>query len=171
MTKGPDSGNFESGINYAAMYQIDESLKEFIESGVATLVGTGDGDGRPHVVYGWAPRVADGFGRVEVFLDAARADRTIANLQANGRIAVTFAHPVSYRSVQLKGDFNRVDEPSEVDRAYVQQRRDEFLTTCVLIGDPPEAIRNLWLEDTVRVAFTVGQTFDQTPGPNAGKPL
>jgi predicted pyridoxine 5'-phosphate oxidase superfamily flavin-nucleotide-binding protein len=153
------------------MYPIDESLKEFIASGVATLVGTGDTNGRPHVVYGWAPRVADADGRVEVFLDAARADRTIANLRANGRIAVTVAHPVSYRSVQLKGDFREVDEPSEADKVYVQQRRDDFLTTCALIGDPPEAIRNLWLEEVVRVAFTVRQAFDQTPGPNAGKPL
>ena len=153
------------------MYEIDDSLKEFIESGVATLVATGDSSGRPHVAYAWAPRVAENDGHMEVFIDTARADRTIANLRANGLIAVTMAHPVSYRSVQLKGNFGDVGEPSVEDQAYVQQRREDFLTCTSLVGDPPESIRNLWLEDVVRIAFTVDQAFDQTPGPDAGKPL
>jgi predicted pyridoxine 5'-phosphate oxidase superfamily flavin-nucleotide-binding protein len=152
------------------MFRIDENLKDFIESGVATLVGTGDSSGRPHVAYGWAPRVVDG-GLVEVFVDTARADKTIANLRENGRIAMTVAHPVAYRSVQLKGGFQSVGEPGDADRAYVQQRREQFLTTTSLIGDPPASIRNTWLEDVVRIAFIVESAFDQTPGPNAGKPL
>jgi pyridoxine/pyridoxamine 5'-phosphate oxidase len=153
------------------MYEIDETLKDFIESGVATLIGTGDPSGRPHVAYGWAPRVTDNGRQIEVFIDTARADKTLANVRANGRIAVTFAHPVSYRSVQLKGEFQDVSEPSDADKIYVQRRREDFLTSTSLVGDPPESIRNLWLEDVVRVNLTVNQAFDQTPGPNAGKPL
>ncbi|HEV8573209.1 MAG TPA: pyridoxamine 5'-phosphate oxidase family protein [Dehalococcoidia bacterium] len=153
------------------MYQIDENLKDFIESGVATLVATGDSTGRPHLAYGWAPRVADPAGVVEVFLDTARAGPLIADLRANRRIAVTMAHPVYYRSVQLKGDFQNLSDPSDSDKSYVQQRRGDFLTSTSLVGDPPESIRNLWLEDVVRIAFTVNQAYDQTPGPNAGKPL
>jgi Pyridoxamine 5'-phosphate oxidase len=152
------------------MYPIDKTLREFIESDVATLVGSAESRERPHVVWGWAPRVNDD-GVVEVFLDAARADRTIANLRVNPRIAMTMAQPVSYRSVQLKGDFREVGEPNAADKAYVQERREGFVTACVLVGDPPEAIRNLWLEEVIRIAFSVDQAFDQTPGPNAGKPL
>lgn len=153
------------------MYRIDDSLKEFIESGVATLVGTGDASGRPQIAYGWGPRVRAGGEAVDVFLDAARADRTLANLRDNGRIAMTVAHPVFYRSVQLKGTFDDSGEPDEADKDWVARRREDFLVSTSIIGDPPETIRNLWLEDIVRVGFTVEQAFDQTPGPNAGKPL
>jgi hypothetical protein len=152
------------------MFRIDDSLKEFIESGVATLIGTGDSGGRPHVAYGWAPRVTEE-GTVEVFVDAARAERTLANLEANGRIAVTVAHPVSVRSVQLKGRFRESGPPNPADKEYVQQRREDMVTSTSLIGDPPDIIRALWLEDVVRLSFTVDQAFDQTPGPNAGQPL
>ena len=152
------------------MYPIEDALKDFIESDVATIVGSAESPERPQIAWGWAPRVA-GEGVVEVFLDAERAERTIANLHKNPRIAITMAQPVSYRSVQLKGDFRDVGPPSEADKAYVQQRREGFLSACVLVGDPPEAIRNLWLDDVVRIAFSVDQAFDQTPGPDAGKPL
>jgi hypothetical protein len=40
-----------------------------------------------------------------------------------------------------------------------------------LIGDPPEIIRSLWLDDIVRLTFDVDAAYDQTPGPEAGKPL
>jgi hypothetical protein len=152
------------------MFRIDDSLKEFIESGVATLVGTGDPSGRPHVAYGWAPRVKDET-TVEVFLDAARAETTLANLEANGRIAVTVAHPVSVRSVQLKGRFREAGPPEAGDNEYVQQRREDLVTSTSLIGDPPDVIRAIWLEEVIRLSFTAEQAFDQTPGPNAGQPL
>jgi hypothetical protein len=152
------------------MYPIHDDLKDFIESDVATLIGSAESPERPHIAWGWAPRVKDE-GVIEVFLDAERADRTIANLRANPRIALTMAQPITYRSVQLKGDFLDVSPPSEEDEVYVQRRREGFVSACVLVGDPPEAIRNLWLDDVVGITFSVDRAFDQTPGPNAGKPL
>lgn len=153
------------------MFQIDGSMKEFVESGVAVLVGTGSADGRPHVAQGWGPRVRDDGTSMDVFLDVSRADLSLANLNSNGRIAVTFAHPVTYRSVQFKGAFRESSEPDEADRSWVQQHRENFLVTTSLVGDPAWVIRNMWLEETVRVAFEVERAFDQTPGPEAGKPL
>ena len=109
------------------MYAISPDLKEFIESGVACLVGTGDAHGRPHVINGWGPRVGADSGTVEVFLDTLRAGTTLANLAENPRIAVTLAHPVSYRSVQLKGLFRATRDAQPEDGAWVQRQRDGFL--------------------------------------------
>jgi hypothetical protein len=153
------------------MYAIDEKLQELIESGVATLVGTGDSHGRPQIAYGWAPRVVDPSGVLEVFVERARAEKTLANLKSNGHIAVTIADPISVRSVQFKGKFLSLSEPSEADRAYVQERREGFVTSTSLIGDPPAIIRALWLDDIQLISFSVDAAFDQTPGPNAGRPL
>jgi hypothetical protein len=152
-------------------YQIGPALKEFLESGVAVLVGSGDMAGRPQVAYGWGPRVAEDGLTVDVFLDTARAARTLVNVQATRQVAVTVAHPVSYRSVQLKGTFRDWGEASEQDRTWVGRHREAFHVSTSLVGDPPGAIENLWMDDVVRLSFTVERAFDQTPGPEAGKPL
>jgi hypothetical protein len=108
---------------------------------------------------------------VDVFLDAERASQTLANLKANGRVAMTIVHPVSVRSVQFKGTFRSEGSPSAEDVEWVQRGREEFSVSVALVGDPPEVIRNLWLPDAVRISFVVEHAFDQTPGPEAGKPL
>jgi hypothetical protein len=153
------------------MRPIDAELKEFLESGLPAIVGSGDAGGRPHIVPGWSPRVVDANGVVDVFLDAARAERTLANLKATGRIAVTVVEPVSARSLQLKGTFRDSGDPDEAGRAWVQQGREAFLATASLVGDPPAVIESMWMDETVRVTFEVEQAFDQTPGPGAGKAL
>ena len=153
------------------MFTIDHDLKEYIESGVACLVGSGDRQGRPHIAQGWGPRVGEDGTSVDVFIDRPRSDRTLENLRENPRIAMTVAHPVTYRSVQLKGRYCDTGAPGEDDLAWVHRHRDEFLVSTTLIGDPPETIRKLWLDDVVRVSFDVERAFDQTPGPDAGKPL
>jgi hypothetical protein len=153
------------------MYKIDSDLKEFVESGVAASVATGDAAGRPHARYAWAPRVhADGT-TVDVFVDAVRAGETLANLTTNGKIALTMAQPVNYRSVQFKGTFIGSAEPDDADMAWVRQGLEAFSVSTALVGDPQEAIQNLWTDTMVRITFRVERAFDQTPGPEAGRPL
>jgi hypothetical protein len=153
------------------MYEIGDELKAFMEAGVAAILGTGDASGRPRVDYGWGPRVRPDGVTVDVFLDTARADQALANVRENPKMALTLADPMTHRSVQLKGVYRETRAASEDDRAWVQQQREAFLTVTTLIGDPPDVIRGLWLDDVVKVAFTVERAFDQTPGPGAGKPL
>jgi hypothetical protein len=152
-------------------FQIDADLKEFIESGVAVLVSTGDGERRPHVAYGWGPRVRDDGRTIDVFLDAARSGQTLANARQNGKIAMTVAEPVSVRSVQFKGVFRDTGDATAEEADWVRRHRDAFVVTTSLVGDPPEVIRGMWMEEVVRLSFTAERAFDQTPGPNAGRPL
>jgi hypothetical protein len=152
-------------------FQVDQALKDFVESAVATVVGTGSRDGRPCIAYGWGARVSEDGEHVDVFLDRLRADQTLANLQDNGKIAMTVADPISYRSAQLKGCFIESEEPTEVDHAWVQRHREMFLITTTLVGDSPTAMRNRWLDDIIRVTFRAECAFDQTPGRHAGIPL
>ena len=153
------------------MYVIDDDIKDLIETGAATVVGTADAQGRPHVAIAWGPRVQEDRTSVSVFLDSARAAPLLRDLQATGRIAMTVSYPVSYRSVQLKGRSTRVVAPDAEDRDWVQRSREAFMASTALIGDPPGVIRNLWMQDVVRIDFEVEHAFDQTPGPEAGAPL
>lgn len=152
------------------MFTFTDDLREFVALPVAVLVGTGDSDRRPEGLGGWGPRVS-GEHSLDVFLDAERADRTLANLRDNGRIAVTLAYPITHRSVQFKGRMREVAPPTPEDIEFVQTHREAFVVVTSLIGDPPEAIRAMWLDDVVRVTMEVEAAFDQTPGPGAGKPL
>jgi hypothetical protein len=60
---------------------------------------------------------------------------------------------------------------TEADRAYVKERREGFIVSTSLVGDPPDTIRNLWMKETIKISLRVDNAFDQTPGPEAGKPL
>ncbi len=153
------------------MFLIGDELKEFLESGVATVVGTADSRGRPHVMYASGLRVGDDRCSVSFFIERARVSTTLANAATQGSIAVTAAHPVSYHSVQLKGRWKGSAEADDDDRLWVERQREAFATAIALVGDPQDGARNQWMDDIVRLDCTVEQAFNQTPGPDAGKPL
>ena len=71
----------------------------------------------------------------------------------------------------MKGPLLETGEPTEAERAWVTRQRDAMTVSTSLIGDPPHIIRNLWMDDVVRIDFQAERAFDQTPGPNAGRPL
>ena len=155
----------------ACLYRVDDELKDFLESGVAAVVGTASADGRPHVARAWGMRVCEGREAMSIFLETARAAATLADLEATGLIAVTVASPVTYRSVQLKGRWSGKAEADSEDLAWVQRHRDAFATEAALVGDPPNVVRSRWMQDLFRVDFAIERAFDQTPGPLAGQPL
>lgn len=152
------------------MFIIDDDMREFVALPVAVLVGTGDAQRRPEGVSAWGPRVS-GDHSLDVFVEPERAERTLANLRDNGHIAVTMAYPITHRSMQFKGRLREIADPTEDDLAWVQKHREAFVVATSLIGDPPEAIQAMWLDDVVRVTMDIHAAFDQTPGPRAGTPL
>jgi predicted pyridoxine 5'-phosphate oxidase superfamily flavin-nucleotide-binding protein len=152
------------------MFVIDAELKSFLEAGVAAQLGTASADGRPDAVNAWGPRVNPD-GSVSIFIDTVRAPRPLANLASNPRVAVVFADPVSYRSVQLKGRWRSTSKPSPAEDAWVERHRELLASTLALVGDDPQAKRNTSFDDVTRIDFDVEHAFDQTPGPRAGREL
>jgi hypothetical protein len=152
------------------MFQIDAALKEFLESRVAVQVASANRAGRPHSSSAWGPRVNTD-GSVTLFFDSPRAGSHFANFAQNPRLAAVFGDPISYRSVQLKGRWISTSEPSEEERKWVNRHRQLFASAAVLVGDPPDSVRNMWMDEVTRIDFLVEAAFDQTPGPNAGMPL
>lgn len=152
------------------MFVIDSDLEAFLLGGVACQVATADLEGRPQAGFAWGPRVnADR--TLTVFLETKRAARRLANLALNPKMAVIFADPITYRSVQLKGAWLSTSGATEEDHAWVKRHRELFASNVVLVGEGPEAIRNTYMSDIIRIDMRVDAAFDQTPGPEAGKPL
>ena len=153
------------------MYRVDAEMRELLEGGTAVILGTADAGGKPHVLYAWGPRFAGDGASLTLFIDAGRSERTLANVGENPQMAVTFALPTTYRSVQLKGRFLQTCAATTEDEARVQDHREAFTSQVSLVGDSPEAARKRWMKDVLRIDMAIETAFDQTPGPNAGNPL
>jgi len=156
---------------------IDDELKAFLESGPSVVVGTRDLALVPEITRAWGPRVSEDRRSVSVCVPLATSARTLDNLASNGRIALACALPTNVRSVQLKGTCTDTTEPDAADLAAVENHRNAFAARNEQIGVPRQLVEVLWRRELetspvlVKICFVPEQTFDQTPGPDAGLPL
>lgn len=155
--------------------RIDDDLRALLEDGVATVLGTRDADLAPEVARGWGLRVLEDRTTVELCLGLPSGRRTLANLADNGRLAVTCVRPSDYRQVQLKGRGREAGAPTEDDRAWVARHQAAFTAQVADVGIAPETCHRFWSHDDpgalVKLRLAVEEAFDQTPGPDAGRPL
>lgn len=144
-------------------------MAEFVCSGVAIVVATRDGDLRPEIGRGWAPRV-DG-ARVALCIASRAGSAMRANLEANGAIAVTCSRPTTYRTIQLKGTAVEVGDPEPADEQRVAEHVEAFMAEAQTLGVPPEFRETSVAGRLIAVTFAVEELYDQTPGPGAGARL
>jgi Pyridoxamine 5'-phosphate oxidase len=151
---------------------LDADLAGFVHSGVAVAVATRDGDLVPAFTRGWGPEVSGDGRSLTLCVIAPPGSATLANLEANGAIAVAFSPPTIARAVQVKGIAASVREPGANEVARATRHLDAFTAEAVQIGFPAELPQRMFLrDDFVSVTLSVDEVFDQSPGPNAGRPL
>jgi hypothetical protein len=150
---------------------ISDDLATFLESGVSILLGTRGPRLVPAAARGVGLRVEPGGEEVTVFLPAATAGATLANLRDAGRLAVCVSRARDHRSVQLKGRVVAVAEAGHAERTVVDRYRCALSAHWAEIGIPPRLTLRMahWPCHAVRVR--VEALFEQTPGPGAGAPL
>lgn len=140
-----------------------------LESGGSVVVGTVDGDGMPDASRCWLLRVAPGGDRLRCLLPA-HDRRTLANLEGGGRIAVCFTHVFTLDSVQVKGRALALGEPTAEELEASARYREEFFANVEASDATPRALLDRMVPaGFVAVDVEVVDTFDQTPGPNAGE--
>jgi len=150
---------------------VDADLAAFVHSGVATVVATRDDEMRPEITRGWGPDVATDGASVTVCVTAPPDSKARSNLERNGAIAVNFTLPTTYRSTQLKGSVLDLRDPSPAELARVERHIALFVEQTEQVGLPAAGARQLAERNLLAVTFAVRELYDQTPGPNAGKPL
>lgn len=151
---------------------IDDDLKRFLESGLVVLVATRNDALQPFVTRGWGVLVHDDDRlRISVCVPRQASARTLADLAANGRIAVSCGHQATFRAVQIKGRSVLVEDASMIEGAL--ERATEqfalFVEEAVKLGVPPHLAQVLFTTDLVSITVVADEIFDQTPGPGAGK--
>ena len=146
----------------------------FIHGSVSIMVGTRSAGREPHLVRASACRVEADGEQVTVLLAASHAGDVLADLRANGRIAVVFSEPSSHRTVQLKGcDARAVPLEAEHQR-LLGNYRQRMVPELGALGFSPAWVRALLgcnSAELVAVRFTPAEAWLQTPGPRAGEPL
>jgi len=88
----------------------DETLRTFLEQGLAIHLGTRNALLEPNGVRATAVKVEDDRQHLVVFVTVAHADTVLQDLRDNGQAAVTLVRPSDDRACQVKGTFVDVRE-------------------------------------------------------------
>jgi len=153
---------------------LEEELARFLASRISVQVATCDAQGFTTLVRALGARVAADRRRVTMLLARSQAAPLLAMLRENGQIAVVFSHPVSHRTVQLKGRDAAVEAATPADEAELAPYATA-MAAHLAAYDVPEAFARAMVScppgDLVAVSFTPCEAYGQTPGPGAGERL
>lgn len=153
---------------------IDAEHAVFMTSGVSISVGSRDAARLPNLTRAFGCRIPPDRSRVTVFVSAPQSAPVVADISANGHIAVVFTQPSTHRTVQFKGSDACVEALADGDTARVARYRDDFVAHLVALGYPGETIAQMVAcpdDELIALSFTPTAAFTQTPGPRAGQPL
>jgi hypothetical protein len=151
---------------------LDGELREFVRGGVSIGIATRDAALRSHMARAVGCR-HDG-GRIVVLLPRLQAVEVLADVEANGRVAVVFTEPSTHRTYQIKGRDAVVAPGGPDDRDQALAYRDALAANLASVGWPPRYTAALLEgvdDELVGIAFTPDGVFIGTPGPHAGDPL
>jgi general stress protein 26 len=109
-------------------------LVDFLQSGIAILVGTRDALLQPATLRAMGASVGPSRSALTIYLPAATGTQTIANLRDNGHVAVTFSRSIDHRSIQVKGRITLIRESDEADRGVQARYIELFAESLALIG-------------------------------------
>src|SRR5690348_16283875 len=104
---------------------LDEELAEFLQSGVSMHAASVSGL-TPQITRAAGCRVSQDRRTVTIYVAESHSQALLADLGANGAIAVVFTRPLTHRAVQLKGTDARVVEASAEDAALVDRQAAAF---------------------------------------------
>jgi hypothetical protein len=140
---------------------------------VSIIVGTRDADQRPHVMRAVGCRLDDDQRRLTVLMPLASGREVLADLRANGRVAVVVTEPSTNLALQLKGVDGVVAEAGPEDHALAERTLQGFVDEVGRLGFPAIVAQTILRHDEglAAIRFTVAAAFEQTPGPAAGAPL
>jgi hypothetical protein len=152
----------------ATMTQSQELLRNFAGGGVSVLVATVDADGFPTCCRGVAIAFKDDYESVTIYLPAATAQETIANVATTRRVALACSHPLTHQTMQLKGLTRGVKLAPAEDEPFVRESLEKFAGVLDDIGLPRRVTRSVAHWPAFAIDISIEQVFDQTPGPKAG---
>ena len=146
-------------------------LQDLVSDGVAVIVATRDDELRPELGRAWGPSLSEDGARLTVCVEATPDSEMLNNLKPGIPVAITLARLVSHKTVQLKGRAVDVSVPTSERLATVAEHIDRFLSEGEEVGMPRAFGSGLIGHDLMTVTIDVAERTNETPGPDAGRPL
>ncbi len=149
---------------------IPEKLVEFLVGPVILDLGTRDGNLRPWFNRVKGARVNPDRETITFFVNEARTEKMLGNLQDNGRVALVAGEVPSHETYQFKGSYVASKPSEETDLAWQKMYIDKLVSHLQSLGFPAAAmVRSFFPSNPyVAITFRVEEVFVQTPGPGAG---
>jgi hypothetical protein len=148
----------------------DPEQMAFLESGCALIVAAVSADGVPLATRGWGLDV-QGPATVRLLLDADEVV-LLDDLRSRGRVAVTACNVPTYRSMQLKGTCEQIEDATDTDVERAGRFCDDFFDDILEVdGTPRWKCERIVPTRFVVARVVVAEVFDQTPGPTAGSTM
>jgi len=149
---------------------LTQDMIDFLAQGVSHQVGGCSDDGRPSVCRGLAAQV-EADGRLLVILPASSGFEVLDAVRQNGRVAVNFTLPETYKSISLLGRDAVVSRVGAEFRDLIHDRYLKFRDQLEKHGISQaytEAYYETPDDDLAAIRFTAFSARNQTPGPDAG---
>ncbi len=151
--------------------RISDELAAFLESGLAIVVATRDGELQPDGASAWAARVHESRDRLTLFLHEEAGREMLRNLASHPEIALDFDRPTTHRACQVKGRLVGSRPARASERALVDRQAEAFAADLEAIGVPRVLTSGWRIWPCLAFEIEVTQIFEQTPGPGTGEPL
>jgi general stress protein 26 len=147
-----------------------ERLNGLLEVGAAIMVATRDEDNRPHATRGWGGRLDASAEHLDLYITVSDDLHVVADLEANGAVAVTLVRPTNYLAMQVTGYVEWIGDVTATDRERIDAYITLFVDEVVTIGMP--ASSGLLAGDRyMMIRIALQDFFEQTPGEKAGSTL
>ena len=153
---------------------LDADLCAFVTGPVAINLSSRDRALLPSIARGYGCRVSDDGRRITVFVSVPSAGTLLQDLRSGAPVAVVFCRPLSHATLQFKSADAKILPLAVGDREIMRAYAAGFYAEIVALGYQDSFTGGLVAparDDAVGVEFVPSAVFDQTPGPEAGKPL
>ena len=148
---------------------IQQDLAAFMASPVMIILGTRNDALVPEIARAVGAAVRREEGCIDLMVSEWQWPKTVANVRANGQLAVTFARPSDYVSYQVKGHATVV--PTTAEHTTLARRYMESMESTLGELGLEQRILAPWLidRDLVALRLSAQEIFVQTPGAKAGQ--
>ncbi len=153
---------------------LSEDIVEFLHGVRVFALGTRSPALRPATARVMGVFANAAKGQISLFLPNVQCDPHLANLADNGLVALTAEDPRSHRSYQLKGSVVEIRPSTDADIAIRDVYRDKLMSYFrqhSFVPLPDHFIGDYIVDPSTTITFRVLKIFNQTPGPNAGRPV
>ena len=151
---------------------IPDHVRESLSCPGTAVVATRDSQLQPCLIRVFGINVHPNQTTATFYIYERRSEQIIANLENNGRIALTTAVPGSNESYQLKGKFLSWRRNNEQDNQFVDEYMARVYQCAEEWGIPKELLSTFNMgiyKPTIAITFDVEMVFGQAPHPETGK--